>query len=100
MRKLLVLLGCVLLSPAGAKAVIDCSRAVSNVDRMVCSSERLAAAEEHMAQAFRQAMRRGANREQLLASQRDWKINVRDVCNDAQCLLRAFDARSTELDNF
>jgi uncharacterized protein len=96
----LVLLACVLLPAAGARAVIDCSRAVSNVDRMVCSSERLAAAEEHMAQAFRQAMRRGADRDKLLASQRDWKVNVRDVCNDADCLLRAFDARSTELDNF
>jgi uncharacterized protein len=83
-----------------ALAAIDCSRATSSADRLVCSSDRLAAADERMALAFRDAMRRGVDREKLLTTQRHWHLNVRDACNDVACLLRAFEDRAAELDNF
>lgn len=89
-----------LLSGGPANAAIDCSRASSNADLLVCSNDRLAVADERMALAFRDAMRRGVDRNKLITTQRDWKANVRDRCNDVACLMRAYEDRAAELDNF
>jgi uncharacterized protein len=83
-----------------ALAAIDCSRAKTNADLMICSNSRLAAAQEEMAWTFRQALRRGVDQILLRDSQRTWYENERNVCNDALCLLKAFEERSGELANY
>jgi uncharacterized protein len=83
-----------------AWAVIDCSRAKTNADLMICSNSRLAAAQEEMAWTFRQALRRGVDQNLLRDSQRAWYEHERNVCNDAPCLLEAFEERSAELANY
>ena len=95
---LMPLLACLMSSHAGA--VIDCSRAKTNADLMICSNSKLAAAQEEMAWVFRQALRRGVDQSLLRDSQRNWYENERNVCNDAPCLLKAFDERSAELANY
>ena len=83
-----------------AWAAIDCSRAKTNADLMICSNSQLAAAQEEMAWVFRQALRRGVDQSLLRDSQRNWYENERNVCNDAPCLLKAFNDRSAELANY
>jgi uncharacterized protein len=95
-----VLAGCLLLGAQPVVAVIDCSKATSNADRLVCSNDRLAAAEEMMARAYRDALRRGVDRDKLQRSQRQWKTQVRDSCNDAACLERAYVERMSELNEY
>ena len=97
---LLTMCFCVCLTSGAASAVIDCSRAKTNADLMICSNSELAAAQEQMALTFRQALRRGVDQNLLRDSQRSWYENERNVCNDAPCLLKAFDERSAELDNY
>ncbi|MGH8629750.1 MAG: lysozyme inhibitor LprI family protein [Burkholderiales bacterium] len=89
-----------LLLSGRASAAIDCSRASSNADLLVCSNDQLALADERMALAFRDAMRRGVDRNKLITTQRDWTANVRDRCNDFACLMHAYDDRAAELDNY
>lgn len=91
---------CVFLNCGAAWAAIDCSRAKSNADLMICSNSKIAAAQEQMAWTFRQALRRGVDQHLLRESQRDWYENERNVCDDAECLVKAFDERSAELDNY
>jgi uncharacterized protein len=100
MRLALTLLVFVLVPAAPAKAAIDCSKATSNADRLVCSNDRLAVADERMALAFRNAIRRGVDRDKLISTQRQWQTNVRDACNDVACLMRAYEDRAADLDNF
>ena len=83
-----------------AFAAIDCSRAKSNVDLLICSSSSLGLAENQMAYSYRQAMRRGIDPYELRRTQVQWQQQVRDVCNDVPCLLKAFDERGAELDNY
>lgn len=84
----------------GAVAAIDCSRAKSNIDKLICSSSKLGLAQEQMAYSFRQAVNRGVDPVMLRRSQRQWHDQVRDACNDVPCLLKAFDERGAELDNY
>jgi uncharacterized protein len=89
-----------LFTPVTAWSAIDCSRARSNAELMICSNSRLAVAEEIMARAFRDAIHRGSDPRALMDRQRQWIKEVRDVCGDVECMLKAYELRISELDNF
>jgi uncharacterized protein len=87
-----------LTPPVGGLAAIDCSHAKTNTEKMLCSNTRLAEADERLAIAYRGAMRRGADAKDLMESQRTWIRDARDVCNDAECMLKAYEERISDLD--
>jgi uncharacterized protein len=89
----------VLAAPLSVPAALDCSRAKSNAEKMLCSNSRLALADERMAYAFRDAIRRGADPAALMQSQRQWTIEIRDACNEVECMLKAYENRTAELEN-
>jgi uncharacterized protein len=88
-----------LAGPVPAPAALDCSRARSNAEKMLCSNGRLALAEERMAYAFREAIRRGVDPSELMQSQRRWTSEIRDACNEVECMLKAYEDRTAELEN-
>ena len=94
----LLVLGLAAIS-APSSGAIDCSRARTNSEKLLCSNSRLMKAEEHMAFAFREAIKRGATTKALMESQRTWIREVRDLCIDVECMLRAHEERRSELDN-
>ncbi|HEX7952645.1 MAG TPA: lysozyme inhibitor LprI family protein [Burkholderiales bacterium] len=99
MKRIVLLVAAIAIAlPATAPAALDCSRAKSNAEKLLCSNPRLAQADERLAFAFRAAVRRGADPEQLMESQRAWVRDARDVCNDAECMLRAYEERISDLD--
>ncbi|MEO8007924.1 MAG: hypothetical protein ABI728_05315 [Betaproteobacteria bacterium] len=77
----------------------DCSRANTNTEKLLCSNSRLAVADQRMALAFRGAIRRGADPRTLMEDQRVWIHDARDVCNDVECMLKAYEERISDLDN-
>jgi uncharacterized protein len=95
-----IVLSLLLCQIGSAGAVIDCSKPKTKVDWMLCSNDKAAREEERMAFAFREAMNRTDKREALQQEQRDWNVNVRDICNDVACLVKAYRERSTELETY
>ena len=89
----------VLAAPVVVSAALDCSRARSNAEKMLCSNSRLALADERMAYAFRDAIRRGVDPAALMQTQRRWTIEIRDACNEVECMLKAYENRTAELEN-
>jgi uncharacterized protein len=83
-----------------AAAVVDCSKAKTNIDRLMCSSDKLGVADQLMALAFRGAFYRTQDREALIKEQEEWRKNVRDACNDVPCLLDAYQRRTSELETY
>ena len=96
----LLLTLCFCLMPSSGMAAIDCGRATTNVDKLICASTDLTVAQEVMAYSYRMAMRRGVDIEFLRRTQQEWHDSVRNACNDAACLRKAFDERGAELDNY
>jgi uncharacterized protein len=84
--------------PASALAALDCSRAKTNTEKLLCSNPRLAEADERLAYAFRGAIRRGADPKVLMEAQGVWIREARDVCNDVECMLKAYEERISDLD--
>jgi uncharacterized protein len=91
-------IGVALAVPASALAALDCSRAKTNVEKLLCSNSRLAEADERLAFAFRGAIRRGADPKALMEAQGVWIREARDVCNDVECMLKAYEERISDLD--
>jgi uncharacterized protein len=87
------------MAPAFAQAALDCSHAKTNSEKMLCSNSRLAEADDRLAAAYRGAMRRGADPKELMDAQRAWLRDSRDVCNDAECMLKAYEERISDLEN-
>ncbi|PWT73041.1 MAG: hypothetical protein C5B46_05955 [Proteobacteria bacterium] len=83
-----------------ASAIADCSKPKSKTDWLLCSNDRAASEEQRMALAFRSAMYRVPDREQLLREQQAWNETVRDACNDVPCLVQAFRQRAEELETY
>jgi uncharacterized protein len=52
-----------------------------------------------MAYAFREAIRRGVDPSALMQTQRQWTSGIRDVCNEVECMLKAYEDRTAELEN-
>ena len=96
-RALLALL-VALMVPASALSALDCSRAKTNAEKMLCSNSRLAEADERLAFAFRSAIHRGADPKDLMEAQRVWIRDARDVCNDVECMLKAYEERISDID--
>jgi uncharacterized protein len=88
-----------LAAPAGALAALDCSHAKTNAEKMLCSNSRLAEADDRLAAAYRGALRHGVDPKDLIESQRVWLRDARDVCNDAECMLKAYEERISDLEN-
>ncbi len=86
--------------PAPVLAALDCSRAKTNAEKLLCSNSRLAEADERLALAYRRAIHRGADPAMLIETQRAWIHDARDVCNEVECMLRAYEERISDLDSF
>ena len=100
MRLKTIVLSLLVTQIGSAWAVIDCSKPKTKVDWMLCSNDKAAREEERMAFAFREAMNRTDKRDALQQEQRDWNVNVRDLCNDVACLVKAYRERATELETY
>ena len=85
--------------PAPLLAALDCSRATTNTEKLLCSNPRLARADDRLALAFRAAIRRGADPTMLMDEQRAWIHDARDVCNEVECMLKAYEERISDLDS-
>lgn len=86
---------------ASALAAVDCSRPKTTVERFLCTNDRVSEANQQMAFAFLNAYRRVGNDEKravMREQQREWEAQVRDVCQDVPCLMRAYYDRTLELD--
>ena len=95
-----ILVGIIVLATAApVLAATDCSRATTNVEKLLCSNQRLAEADQRMALAFRGAIHRGGNPGTLMETQRIWIDDVRDVCNEVECMLKAYEGRISDLDS-
>jgi len=100
MRLKTIVLSLLVSQIGSAWAVIDCSKPKTKVDWMLWSNDKAAREEERMAFAFREAMNRTDKRDALQQEQRDWNVNVRDLCNDVACLVKAYRERATELETY
>jgi uncharacterized protein len=88
-----------LLTISGAvhAASFDCEKATSEVEKLICGNEELSTLDESLSKAYQQALKRTDIKKRTIESQRLWLKNVRNACEDAECLTNANETRILEL---
>ena len=75
----------------------ECSNKMRVAETMICSSRALSEADVKMATLNRALLRDSSAPSQLREEQRVWRVDVRDSCQDVQCMLRAYQLRVSDL---
>lgn len=90
-------------TPAPAPQVVkvnpsfDCGKASTATERLICSSNELAQADVQLAQAYKAALGNAADKAALKKEQAAWLKNQRNVCTDANTMLKAYQERTSQL---
>ena len=74
-------------------ASFDCSKAGTSIEEAICSHPELSALDEQLASAFRAAVSLAADKSQLQQEQHTWITQVRNKCEDADCLALTYQNR-------
>lgn len=75
----------------------DCGKASTAAERLICSSNELAQADVQLAQAYKAALGNAADKAGLKKEQASWLKNQRNICTDANTMLKAYQERTSQL---
>jgi uncharacterized protein len=92
-----MILGMLFLLTAAQAASFDCGKATSEVEKLICGDDELSRLDESLDVAYLAALGRSDGDEQMIKSQKQWLRNERNVCKNAECLRKAYEARIKEL---
>jgi len=101
-KKIAVFSLCALIGISAIPSVIfaasfDCGKANTEVERLICSNDELSKLDESLNEVYLQALNRSDIKEQAIESQRQWLKYERDVCQNAECIKKAYETRIKEL---
>ncbi len=85
--------GLVLSLPAQAARSLDCSKAQSNVEHLVCDNPALYTLDSVLNGLYPQALSQSEDKQKTIKEQKQWLTEVRNVCQDVDCLKNAYQAR-------
>lgn len=82
-------------------ASFDCLKASSEVEKIICGDEELSRLDDSLSEAYQEALKTEASKTQpeakIIESQRQWLKKVRNRCQNAACLKKAYETRIREL---
>lgn len=81
------------------KPSFDCNKASSTAEKLICSSSQLSMLDVQLNGVFKQAVANAGDPKQVLALQKAWIKNVRGLCNDVECMTKAYQQRLDQLAN-
>lgn len=86
-----------LLTIHAEAASFDCAKATTKVEKTICENDDLSRLDQELDTAYRGSLSRDDVKRQAIKSQRDWLKNVRNPCQNAECLKQAYESRIKEI---
>lgn len=78
-------------------ASFDCGKATSKVEQLICKESAVSSLDDELSIAYQWALMRVDEKQKVIREQRHWLKEIRDVCQDKSCLMKAYLARVDEL---
>lgn len=75
----------------------DCSKVSNGPERLICSNQELSEADVQLAQVYKAALKRSADKGALKQEQSAWLKDERNACSDVESMLHVYRARIAEL---
>ncbi len=95
-----IILGWIMLLDTAHAASFDCTKpSLTAVEKQICADSNLSGQDQNLATEYMQvrSVSTGPEREALKKEQQDWLENVRNKCNDHDCLKQAYISRIGQL---
>jgi uncharacterized protein YecT (DUF1311 family) len=80
-------------------ASFDCNKASSTQEKLICTNPALGEADLKLSIAYKTALQKSTNPEQLKKDQINWMKTNRNLCTDSQCLMTSISSRTSALAN-
>lgn len=78
-------------------ASFDCAKVQTKIEKIICSDPELSISDNVLAGIYHQALEQSTDKQQATKEQRHWLKSVRNICQDANCLKDAYQARIENL---
>lgn len=75
----------------------DCAKATTEAERLICSSKELSESDVAVSQLYARALTLASDKGEIRREQAIWLKSERDVCVDADCMLKAYRGRIARL---
>ncbi len=94
-----IILSILFIAPASIFAAsFDCQRADTATEHLICSTPAISQLDEELSESYTRALNSHPAPSELRQAQLKWLKEVRNRCTDADCLIRAYRDRLTQVD--
>jgi uncharacterized protein len=74
-------------------ASFDCAKASATVEKLICADEKLSVLDDQLAAAYKTASETATDKTTLKTQQKNWLKKKRNICKEAECLTKTYQAR-------
>lgn len=78
-------------------ASFECTAARTEVEKMICADDVLSKLDDELSKGYQQSLQRHDIRQKTVLSQRQWLKNMRNPCQDVDCIKKAYETRIKEI---
>jgi uncharacterized protein len=93
-----ILVAIILVAPSiTIGASFNCSKAGTSTEKTICANKALSSLDEQLAKAYESVILLSDRPDVIKSHQKEWLHNIRDKCEDANCLKSAYEHRLAQL---
>jgi uncharacterized protein len=97
MKYKLVAFFLLVMSLQAHSASFDCTKAKTFIEKEICTNEALGGLDEKLADSYKNAISSSPNPSEITNEQRKWLREVRNICTDSNCLIKAYQVRIKDI---
>ena len=99
MKSRIIALFFLTLASSSNAASFDCAKAATLVEKAICSERQLSDLDDLLMLSYKKALANTPDPNSVKLEQRAWLINIRNKCQDSNCLKSVYNARLSALNN-
>ncbi len=80
-------------------ASFDCSKAATLVEKAICNDSKLSDLDDLLMQSYKKALANSTDPDVIKSQQKEWLKNVRNKCQDSDCIKRVYEERISSLNS-
>jgi len=93
LKRFIILFLVIFFASISYAASFDCTKASTFIEKAICSESDLSKLDDLLEKAYKKALIETANKKKLTSDQRDWLFNIRNKCQDSNCIEKVYTER-------
>jgi uncharacterized protein YecT (DUF1311 family) len=98
MKYILYLFGLLALALPAQSASFDCAKAATKIEKLICGDDEISKLDDALSKTYQKVLERNDDKQKATKEQRQWLKEVRNACQNVECLKTAYRVRISKLD--